>query len=257
MSWLSSWLKEIIVIVLIAGFADLLLPNKTMQRYVKLVVGMFLLIVMLTPVLRLFRSDWDFETLLRSAENNANGQTVAVFAGDQFRSSSSSNSGSRNDELGQIFQDAQRLKNADQLQARQLVEKQLEDNIGKAIESRLGNPVAAVRVTTKLDEKDQLTLAGVQVTLAAGSVAAESGGSKETKPSNRPIEPVQPVTVNIGSIGAHDQDENASQDASAAKADANNAAKTAVIASIKTLVSADWQLPQDSVEVIPADDRSP
>lgn len=54
MSWLGQWLKEIIMIILLATFIDLLLPNRTMQRYVKLMLSLIILLTLLSPVLRLF-----------------------------------------------------------------------------------------------------------------------------------------------------------------------------------------------------------
>jgi stage III sporulation protein AF len=49
---LSEWLKQIVIIVLIASFVDLLLPNRSMQRYVKLVISLFVLISILNPLLQ-------------------------------------------------------------------------------------------------------------------------------------------------------------------------------------------------------------
>ncbi|MFD1176246.1 stage III sporulation protein AF [Paenibacillus puldeungensis] len=57
MSWLGEWLKELILIVLIAVFIDLLLPNRAMERYVKFVVSLLILLTMLSPVMRLFSGD--------------------------------------------------------------------------------------------------------------------------------------------------------------------------------------------------------
>lgn len=54
MNGLGSWLKEIIMIILLATFLDLLLPNRSMQRYVKLTLSLIILLTMLSPVLKLF-----------------------------------------------------------------------------------------------------------------------------------------------------------------------------------------------------------
>lgn len=53
MSFLGEWLKEIIFIVLIAVFIDLLLPNRSMERYVKFVVSLIILLTLLSPVMKL------------------------------------------------------------------------------------------------------------------------------------------------------------------------------------------------------------
>jgi len=56
MEALGGWLKQIVLVVLLATFIDLLLPNRTMQRYVKLVVSLFILMTILSPVMQLFGS---------------------------------------------------------------------------------------------------------------------------------------------------------------------------------------------------------
>ena len=74
---LGSWLKQLIMVVLLAVFADLLLPTKAMQKYVRVVMGLAIIAVMLQPVLPFFQRDWpsqlaDVATreLLDSSENS-------------------------------------------------------------------------------------------------------------------------------------------------------------------------------------------
>ncbi len=54
---MAEWLKEIIFIVLIAVFIDLLLPNRAMERYVRFVVSLLILLTLLSPVMRFFAAD--------------------------------------------------------------------------------------------------------------------------------------------------------------------------------------------------------
>lgn len=57
MEWLSEWIKQILLLVLIATFMDLLLPNPTFDRYVKLVMGLLIILAILSPVLQLLHQD--------------------------------------------------------------------------------------------------------------------------------------------------------------------------------------------------------
>ncbi|UCZ54602.1 stage III sporulation protein AF [Bacillus shivajii] len=57
MSIVTAWVTNIIILILFATVLELLLPNSKMQRYVKLVVGLMLLMVMLQPVLSIFQTD--------------------------------------------------------------------------------------------------------------------------------------------------------------------------------------------------------
>jgi stage III sporulation protein AF len=54
MEWLTLWLKKIILLVLLAAFLDLILPNTSLQRYVKMVMGLIILLTILSPVFTLF-----------------------------------------------------------------------------------------------------------------------------------------------------------------------------------------------------------
>ena len=58
--WLESWLREIVLVVLFAVVTDMLLPNNTMQRYIKVVVSLFILLTILNPIITFIRSDFHF-----------------------------------------------------------------------------------------------------------------------------------------------------------------------------------------------------
>ncbi|NQD51068.1 stage III sporulation protein AF [Bacillus altitudinis] len=59
MSFLTEWITSIILFILFAIVIDLLLPNSSMQKYVKMVVSLLLIVVMLNPIFALFRADPD------------------------------------------------------------------------------------------------------------------------------------------------------------------------------------------------------
>ncbi|MFC0470998.1 stage III sporulation protein AF [Halalkalibacter kiskunsagensis] len=59
MGFLTEWLTNIILLILLATILELMLPNSNMQRYVKMVVGLLLLVVMLQPLLSIFTEDVD------------------------------------------------------------------------------------------------------------------------------------------------------------------------------------------------------
>jgi len=55
---LGAWLKQIVMIVLLAVFADLLLPTKAMQKYVRTVLGLAIIAAMLQPIVPFLRPDF-------------------------------------------------------------------------------------------------------------------------------------------------------------------------------------------------------
>ncbi len=55
---LGAWLKELVMMVLLAVFADLLLPTKSMQKYVRTVLGLGIIAVIVQPVVPLLNPNW-------------------------------------------------------------------------------------------------------------------------------------------------------------------------------------------------------
>jgi stage III sporulation protein AF len=59
MAFLTEWITNIIVFVLLATVIDMLLPSSNMQKYVKIVTGLLLITIILTPLLKLMTADVD------------------------------------------------------------------------------------------------------------------------------------------------------------------------------------------------------
>jgi stage III sporulation protein AF len=59
MQFLGEWIKHIVLLILMASFLELILPNSSIKRYVKLVVGLLLILLILSPILYLFRFDYE------------------------------------------------------------------------------------------------------------------------------------------------------------------------------------------------------
>ncbi|WP_458415434.1 stage III sporulation protein AF [Schinkia sp. CFF1] len=57
MQFLTTWVTNIILFVLLAIIIDLLLPNSNMQRYTKMVIGLLLIVIILNPILKIFNTD--------------------------------------------------------------------------------------------------------------------------------------------------------------------------------------------------------
>lgn len=73
MDFLKEWITNIILFVLLATVIDMLLPNTNMQKYTKMVTGLLLIGIILSPVLKLLSND--FETALASIPSiEASGQ---------------------------------------------------------------------------------------------------------------------------------------------------------------------------------------
>jgi stage III sporulation protein AF len=79
-SFLTEWITNIIVFILLAVVIDLLLPNSSMQKYAKMVISLLLIIVIINPIFKLFNTDMnvllsEFQSVAPSEENEVKNLT--------------------------------------------------------------------------------------------------------------------------------------------------------------------------------------
>ena len=84
MAMLTDWVKSIIFVVLFASFLELLLPNSSMQRFVRVIMGLFIMLAILNPVIDVVQNHLtpsQVPALSTSSANSAvilnNAETVA------------------------------------------------------------------------------------------------------------------------------------------------------------------------------------
>lgn len=54
---ISEWVMQIIVFILLGTIVELLIPNNAMKKYVNIVIGLLLLLVLAKPILHIFTDD--------------------------------------------------------------------------------------------------------------------------------------------------------------------------------------------------------
>ncbi len=59
MDFIKEWITNIILFVLLATVIDMLLPSSKLQKYTKMVTGLLLIAVILTPILKILSSDFE------------------------------------------------------------------------------------------------------------------------------------------------------------------------------------------------------
>ncbi|MFS0751473.1 stage III sporulation protein AF [Oceanobacillus sp. 1P07AA] len=67
MNLLIDWVTQIIIFIIIASIIDLLIPANDLKKYVRLVTGLVLILIILQPVFHLF--DTDIDTVISSSMN--------------------------------------------------------------------------------------------------------------------------------------------------------------------------------------------
>lgn len=202
MDWLAGWLKTVIMVIMLATFVDLLLPSNTMQRYVKTVLSLFILLTLLTPVLQLFQKDWDMDKLLSSAEKEQNEKTMLAGGfGNQTQMKS----------LAAITKDATKIQDAEQKKTQQLVQTQLAGLIKEDLQKQTEWPVQEVQVLVQVDNNGKPSITSVKVTLDDIETKKQLTNKNNSIAAMEPVKPVDPIK--IGSTAtAHDRQTNAQGD---------------------------------------------
>lgn len=73
MDFIKEWITNIILFVLLATVIDMLLPNSNLQKYIKMVTGLLLIAIILTPILKLVSKDFE-EVLMAIPVIEASGE---------------------------------------------------------------------------------------------------------------------------------------------------------------------------------------
>jgi len=178
LDWLSGWLRSIITVILLAAIVDLLLPNKAMQRYARLVVGLIVLLTILSPLIRLFAGNFNdrVEDSMNAWERAGASSTIQMPT------------------LQQISKEAQRLSKERQRQAASLAERELASAMEQEIDSRLGSEgsIAVVRLS-----EDGKRIASVLVTIAAADAEEE----QSVEPDSSAIQPIDiAISVSVDEV---------------------------------------------------------
>lgn len=190
MEWLAGWLKTVIMVIMLATFVDLLLPSNTMQRYVKTVLSLFILLTLLTPVLQLFQKDWNMDQLLSQAEKEQSEKTMfAGGSGNQKEMKS----------LDAIKMEANKIQDADQKKMQQLVQTQLAGLMKEDLQKQTEWPIKAVQVDVQLDNNGKPSVSSVRVTLDDIEAKQPSPETSKSIAVMAPVKPVDPIKIGAAS----------------------------------------------------------
>jgi stage III sporulation protein AF len=231
MEGLSHWLRQIIAVILLASLIDLLLPNRTMQRYVRLVAGLFILMTVATPIMHWMKGDFTSKLAdgLNSVEQAPQGAA---------------------EQLAIIEAEGAKLRDKQDAQAADLVTARLETSIRSEVEQSEHRGVRKVDVIWERGQDGSMSVAKVLILLEPEQKDAVSS------PESLPVKEVNPIAavdiqIQLDTLPKHDQEAaSASPDskdvpASAAEQDSDRDIRLRISA----LVAGRFGLPASIVEV--------
>ena len=166
MQFITEWIRNIIVFLLLATMLHLILPNSNLQKYVKFVVGLLLVVLILTPLFKLLQTDVN--------------EVITNFNQEKYVAD-----GSIKNSIDTKKKEIQALTRAYSLEEMAV---KMKKEVGKEFEKKYGVTVSEIKVIaaeTKEEVKTAKDIQSVIVTL------------KEMEPKKSDaIETVKPVEIN-------------------------------------------------------------
>lgn len=159
MSFLNEWIRHIVTLIIFASFIEMLMPHSNMKRFVKMIMGLVIILVIVSPLGNLLRGDW---------ENNR----------DIFDVQLSS-------DWEEIKNDGFKLQEENMADAKQTYQQVLEKQVKGFVLSQDGVGDANVNVILQEDNNDQVN--GIEH-LDIGIISADSSSIQKKSVSN--IEPI-------------------------------------------------------------------
>lgn len=281
MSWLSDWLKSIIMVILLATFVDILLPNQTMQRYVKTVISLFILLTLLQPLFSLFQKSVSVDQMLGKAQalfqdHSASGTALPAFQassassqaggpgqGSTWPQAQSQGASGGMQTLGSIQQQAEELKMQQEEKSRRLMQQQIISLMKQNIEQTPAYKVSDIKLETGKDLNGHMQIRSIRVLVAYRPLSNVPKGQSQTVGAFQ-VEPVKPVDITIeagsgqsggtlggGGIRAADREAVSVSRSTPSGADQmkTSAGFEQQQSQIRMLLSKAWQVPEDRIDV--------
>jgi stage III sporulation protein AF len=185
MSYIGEWIKHIVLLILMATFLDLILPNSSMRKYVKLVVGFLLILLILSPILKLF--SYDQERLLLSLNEITQQEDRPLNL--------------------QVEREKEKIEEMQEQAVMSEVSEKWSREIKTGIESQFDLQVNQIGLGLESDDNGFYIQ---QLTLLVEQNSDEEGlNTKEASTSSREmeVEPIQPVIIRITDSGGKVEDQ--------------------------------------------------
>ena len=71
-NFISSWLKDIVVLFILISIAELVMPKGNMKRYIDLIIGFLIIFTIITPFAKIIKKDFSFDETVFNYSNSSN-----------------------------------------------------------------------------------------------------------------------------------------------------------------------------------------
>ncbi|QIC04347.1 stage III sporulation protein AF [Brevibacillus sp. 7WMA2] len=181
MEWLNLWLRKVVLLVLLAAFLDLILPNTKIQQYVKMVMGLIILLTIMSPVFSIFQITPDeIATKIGMYQNEQNKK--------------------KQEEQSQWEQLTQKLIQAKDDQMNQYVSSQLSNLLTEKVKLTFGVTLSDVAIRFASHGTREQAIKEITATIGPDQPPTNKARQERKEGINPPIEkitPIQSVEINL------------------------------------------------------------
>ena len=71
-NFISSWLKDIVVLFILISIAELVMPKGNMKRYIDLIIGFLIIFTIISPFAKLINKEFSFDKTVFNYSNSSN-----------------------------------------------------------------------------------------------------------------------------------------------------------------------------------------
>lgn len=169
LAYLTQWISQVVLIVLFATILELLLPSDAFQKYVKLVIGLVLIIALLNPLMKILNINSD--------------DIIKGFV--------------KTDDGGQIKNSMKIQKNEIERAQAAYIHKQMavqmKNNVKEALSLRYGLSIKSLEVATAATA-GQGTPSIKKTVVVLGQAKKQQGDKQD---GNQDIQPVKDVAIHV------------------------------------------------------------
>lgn len=169
MEWMSGWIQGIIIAVIISTIIEMILPEGTSKKYIKVVIGVYILFSIVSPV-------------------------ISKVTGNEFRVSDILDLEKYMEKSKESSSMQNQLENQNQNQIKDIYLSSIKSDIKQKIENK-GYQVQNINLEVENDEQYTLKQLRLQVSKEAVETNSNAINHKNT---NQIVENVQEVSISIG-----------------------------------------------------------
>ena len=84
-TFLSSWLKDIVILFILISIAELVMPNGNMKKYINMVIGLLIIFTIVSPFAKMIKMDFNLDRAVfnYSRSSNSEAESQSNFYAEQ------------------------------------------------------------------------------------------------------------------------------------------------------------------------------